>query len=140
MNWYHALLFVHVLAAFLAVAGVVMYLGFLTATGSGASAPGQAPLLRLAPLATGLWNVGGLGTIIFGVWLAINRPQYELWDAWVIAAIVLWVIASAAGGRVGVGYRALRRGTGAPASAAIHAAMAVAVALLLIDMIYKPGA
>jgi len=62
MNWYHALLFVHVLAAFLAVAGVVMYLGFLTATGSGASAPGQAPLLRLAPLATGLWNVGGLGT------------------------------------------------------------------------------
>ena len=132
MNWYHALLFVHVLAAFLAVAGVVMYLGFLTTTGSGGSVPGQAPLLRLAPLATGLWNVGGLGTIIFGIWLAINRPQYELWDA--------WVIASAAGGRVGVGYRALRRGTGAPASAAIHAAMAVAVALLLIDMIYKPGA
>lgn len=132
MNWYHALLFVHVLAAFLAVAGVVMYLGFLTTTGSGGPVPGQAPLLRLAPLATGLWNVGGLGTIIFGIWLAINRPQYELWDA--------WVIASAAGGRVGVGYRALRRGTGAPASAAIHAAMAVAVALLLIDMIYKPGA
>ena len=57
-----------------------------------------------------------------------------------IQRVVLWVIASAAGGRVGVGYRALRRGTGAPASAAIHAAMAVAVALLLIDMIYKPGA
>jgi hypothetical protein len=93
MNWYHALLFVHVLAAFLAVAGVVMYLGFLTTTGSGGSVPGQAPLLRLAPLATGLWNVGGLGTIIFGIWLAINRPQYELWDAWVIAAVVLWVIA-----------------------------------------------
>jgi hypothetical protein len=140
MNWYHALLFIHVLAAFLAVAGVVMFVGFLTASGPRVSSPGQLSLLRLAPLAGALWNAGGLGTLIFGIWLAINRPQYELWDPWVIAAVVLWVIAAAAGGRIGVGYQALRRGTGAPASAAIHAALVVSVTLLLIDMIYKPGA
>ena len=35
-------------------------------------------------------SVGSLGTIIFGVWLAISLDAYQVWDGWVIAAIVLW--------------------------------------------------
>ena len=54
--------------------------------------------------------VGALGTIVFGVWLAISRDAYQVWDGWVIAAIVLWAIGGGVGARAGEEYeRALHR-------------------------------
>ena len=44
----------------------------------------------LGPPALALWNVGGLGVLVFGVWLALEVDGYELWDGWIIAAMVLW--------------------------------------------------
>ena len=38
--------------------------------------------------------------LLLGIWLALEVDSYELWDGWIIAAIVLWLIASAAGGRL----------------------------------------
>ena len=94
----------------------------------------------LAPTASALWNAGGLGTIVFGVWLALEVDGYQLWDGWVIAAIVLWFVASGAGGRLGAGVR-----EGKPVGAIVGArgmvtVMTLATLLLLLDMIFKPGA
>ena len=45
--------------------------------------------------------MGSLGTIVLGVWLAIALDDVKVWDGWVIAAIVFWVVASEAGRGVG---------------------------------------
>ena len=49
-------------------------------------------------------SIGGIGTIVFGLWLAISLDAYQPWDGWVIAAIVLWAIAGGLGGRTGKEY------------------------------------
>ena len=103
-------------------------------------------------------SIGLLGTIVFGVWLAISLDAYELWDGWVIAALVLWVIVGAVGKRTGDGYRATAEmaaqlvSSGSPRSPELAAAMGasrafwfhcltlVLILLIVIDMIWKPGA
>jgi hypothetical protein len=130
VSLYEWLLFLHLLAAFLLVAGVVAY-GVLV-LGSG----GDAARRALGPPALALWNAGGLGVLVLGIALALEVDSYELWDGWILAAIVLWIIASAAGGRLARGVRER-----APVRAQLLlAVMALATAALLIDMIFKPGA
>ncbi len=134
MTVYETLLVLHVFAAFLLVAGVVCY-GVIV-LGSG----GDAARRALAVPALALWNAGGIGVLVLGIWLAIDAEPYEVWDAWIIVAVVLWFIASAAGGPLS---RGLREGPDAlPASRArlLFAVAAVATAALLIDMVFKPGA
>jgi len=114
---------------------------------------------RLAPPATAMVIAGMAGTIVFGVWLAISKDPYNLWDGWVIAALVLWVIGSATGQRSGVEYvkaqtraRELLDAGNDEASPELQAlvrsrralglpvASTLAVLLVLVDMIWKPGA
>jgi hypothetical protein len=130
VSLYEWLLFLHVLAAFLLVAGVAAY-GVLV-LGAGGAAARRA----LAPPALALWNAGGIGVLLFGVWLALEVDGYELWDGWIIGAIVLWLIASAAGGRLSREVREAVPG----AARMLFAVMALSSLLLLIDMIFKPGA
>ena len=121
-----ALLFLHVLAAFLLMATVVMLSG--VALGTPASA-------RTISLANVLWDVGGLATLVFGVWLALDIEGYGLLDFWIIAAIVLWLAATELGRRA--------RGAIDDASgrfAQWHWLRTAVVVLLLADMIFKPGA
>jgi hypothetical protein len=132
MSLYEWLLFLHVLAAFLLVAGLVAYnVLFL---GGGGAAVSRA----LGPPALALWNVGGLGVLVFGVWLALEADGYELWDGWIIAALVLWLVASAAGGRLGAG---VREGESLQVDRArvLLVVMSLATVALLLDMIFKPG-
>jgi hypothetical protein len=103
--------------------------------------------------------VGALGTIVFGVWLAISVDAYQVWDGWVIAAIVLWAIAGGVGARAGKEYeRALHRARDLEASGQtgpdgellalnrtsrgllLHTIAGIASVLILVDMIWKPGA
>ena len=146
MSRYEVLLFLHLLAAFALVAGLVLYLTVLLGARRAASPADAVPLLRMTGLATMLWNVGGLGVLVFGVWLALD--VYEIWDAWVVIAIVLWVIASAAGGPLSKEYRTASGAGGDAALAVVRAsrtsfllgvASAATLALLLV-MIFKPGA
>ena len=114
---------------------------------------------RLAPPATAMVIAGMAGTIVFGIWLSISKDRYNPWDGWVIAAIVLWVIGSATGQRSGVEYvkaqtRAQElldagRDEASPElvelvrnrrALALHVVSTVAVLLILVDMIWKPGA
>ena len=65
-----------------------------------------------------LWAIGGLGTLVFGVWLALYVKGYEIWDGWIITAIVLWAIGTELGRRAQAGYvAAVGPGEGAAASA-----------------------
>jgi hypothetical protein len=83
-----------------------------------------------------LWNVGGLGVLVLGIWLALEVDSYELLDGWIIAAIVLWLVASGAGGQLS---RAIREGSFDRGGAQL-AVMSLATLALLIDMVFKPGA
>ena len=131
MSLYEWLLFLHMLAAFLLVAGLTAY-GVLVLGG-------DAARRALAPPALALWNAGGIGVLVFGIWLALNVDGYELWDGWIVAAIVLWLVASGVGDRLG---RELRDGSAPPDSGRARlllAVMSVATLALLADMIFKPG-
>ena len=135
---YDTLLFLHVLAAFALVATVVIFSAF---------ALGAATDSRVLAVGNVLWAVGGLGTLVFGIWLALYVEGYEIWDGWIIAAIVLWAIATELGRRAQLGYTATTGSAEAAAvtaearqAALMHWLRSLAVLALLMVMIYKPGA
>ena len=59
------------------------------------------PIAKVGTVATG---IGAGGTIVFGIWLAFSVGDYDIWDGWIIAAIVLWMATGAVGGRTGKAY------------------------------------
>jgi len=124
---YDTLLFLHLIAAFLLAVTVVMY----SAVALGAATTGRALFV-----ADRCWDVGGLGTIILGVWLVLNLDQYDITDGWIIGAIVLWFLAT------GLGQTVQRR-TAAGETAAVatlHLLRTLTVLGLLVLMVWKPGA
>jgi hypothetical protein len=133
----NTLLFLHVLAAFMLVATVVIF----TAIGLG-----LATTPRVLSLANLLWAVGGLGTLVLGIWLAIDLSAYQPWDGWVIGAIVLWALATETGRRAQVGFEtADPQPEGGPIAVPqnamlMHWLRTALVLALLVVMIYRPGA
>ena len=138
---YSTLLFLHVLGAFAMVAGVGLFVAILLAV---RRHPGSDVAPRLVPAATIIWGVGSIAAIVFGIWLAVHISDYSITDGWILTAIVLWAIAGAIGGRISTGYRSLRDAAGASIdqgqAVVMHALLVLTVLLILIDMIYKPGA
>jgi thiosulfate reductase cytochrome b subunit len=124
---YDWLLFLHLVAAFLLAITVVMY----SAVALGAGAPG-----RTLFVADRCWDVGGLGTLIFGIWLALYLDQYHFFDGWILGALALWFVAT------GLGQTIQRRtAAGEPAAVAtMHWIRTLVVLGLLVVMIWKPGA
>src|SRR4051794_32743852 len=107
----------------------------------------RAPLLGLSWLGSRLWEVGGLGTLVFGLWLAIDSPppiHYDFFDGWILAALVLWFINGGSRSQVTAAWKAAREGDArAPRTARLTRqtlVMPVAGTLLIVDMIFKPGA
>ena len=155
-DWILAL---HVLSAFAFVAGTVLFSVLIVAVRRTDSPEGtirMGPVVAVGNAATG---IGMGGTIIFGIWLAISLDEYELWDGWVIAALVLWVIAAGTGQRTGAAYmqgmtkakELQSSGQTGPSAELLalnrtqtglvmHALTSLVVLLILIDMIWKPGA
>ena len=75
------------------------------------------------------------------------RKGYEIWDGWIIAAIILWAIATELGRRAQVGFTAVPAGGEATSATSLtgqttlmHWLRSLAVLALLVVMIYKPGA
>jgi hypothetical protein len=127
---YHTLLFFHLIAAFLLAITVVMY---------SALALGATSSPRMLFVADRCWDVGGLGTLVFGIWLALNLDQYDFFDFWILLALVLWVVAT------GLGQGVQRRmGTedvrAARAVNSMHWLRTIVVIALLVTMVWKPGA
>jgi hypothetical protein len=134
VSTYEWLLFLHLLAAFLLVSGLVGYAVLVLSSG------GDVVARALGSPALALWNAGGLGTLVFGVWLALDVDGYELWDGWIIAALVLWLVGSGAAGRLGAAVREGQSVESIDGARRMVWVMALATLLLLLDMIFKPGA
>jgi len=156
VDWALAL---HVLAAFSYVAGIVLFWVLVVAVRRVDTAEEtlrMAPIVMVGNVAVG---IGGVGTIAIGIYLAFAVDSYAIWDGWIIAAIVLWAIAGALGQRTGAAYMqgmnkakeldaagkegpdegllALNR---TQAGLILQSLSSLAVLLLLLDMIFKPGA
>lgn len=129
---YDWLLFLHLISAFLLGVTVVIY----SAVAIGVATPG-----RTLFVADRCWDVGGLGTLIFGIWLALNLDQYDFFDGWILGALALWFVAT------GLGQSIQRRmnapeGTGddTRALASMHWIRTIVIIGLLVLMVWKPGA
>ena len=159
MSRYDWLLFLHVASAFALIAAVVLASVLLVVVRSRDVPNEVVRLFRLTRLGDILGGVGSVGALVFGIWLAIDVKGYEIWDGWIIAALVLWFVMGALAGRTGKVIngvrdraRALAAESGEAPNAELRAlvresrglwlqgATALAVLLLLVDMIFKPGA
>jgi hypothetical protein len=124
---YEWLLFLHLIGAFAAVSSAVVFSVLLLGADRVAGA-------QLTFLARRLWDVGGLLTLVFGIWLALD--DYSIGDGWILTALVLWAIAAGTGVRLGTEME----GGGGERVRPLYAVMTIAVVALLVVMIYKPGA
>jgi hypothetical protein len=150
---------VHVLSAFAFVSAIVLFWVLIVAVRR-IDTPEETlrmePIVKVGNIAVG---IGAVGTIVIGLYLAFAVGNYAIWDGWIIAALVLWAIAGGLGQRTGAAYMqgmnkakeldaagqkgpdqgllALNR---TRAGLMLHALTSLAVLLLLLDMIFKPGA
>lgn len=147
----------HVTAAFFFVGGSVAA-GILNVMSIRAERPSEtAYLLRLIRVTLPVIGVGSIGALVFGVWLWHERG-YSIGAAWIWISLVLWLVANALGGiggrhqgrarelaerLAGAGdattdeLRALLRD---PRGTAMSWLAGVATLLILVLMIWKPGA
>jgi hypothetical protein len=147
---------VHVLSAFAYVGGLVLFWVLIVAVRR-VDTPEET--LRMEPIVK-VGNVAvGLGAVVVGIYLAFAVDSYAIWDGWIIAALVLWAVAGGLGQRTGVAYMqgmnkakeldaagktgpdqellALNR---TQTGLILQTLASLAVLLILVDMIFKPGA
>jgi uncharacterized membrane protein len=136
---YDWLLFLHVLSAVILVSAMTALWGLVFATRPDAPVLDGDAATRVGNLAGPMVGVGLMGTIVFGIWLALDVDSYEIWDGWIIASLVLWAFGGWAGDQSG---RAFRRDPVGERRAAIRfqALNTVAILVILVLMIWKPGA
>lgn len=148
----------HVLSAFAYVAGIVLFWVLVVAvrrTDLPEATVRMEPIVKVGNAAVG---IGAGGTITLGIWLAFSVGGYNIWDGWIIAALVLWIVSAETGRRTGAEYTAgmktaeeLRTaGQLGPSSEllainrtraglVLHTLTTLLVLLILVDMIWKPG-
>jgi uncharacterized membrane protein len=149
----------HVLSAFAYIAGIVLFWVLIVAVrkiDTPDATIRMEPVVKVGNAAVG---VGAVGAIVLGIYLAFALDGYAIWDGWIIAALVLWALAGATGQRTGVAYMegmtkakeleaagqsgsspellALNR---TPNGVLLHLLTSVVALLLVLDMIFKPGA
>jgi uncharacterized membrane protein len=153
------LLALHVLSAFAYVAGIVLFWILIVAVRKVDTPGGTIRMEPMVKVGNGAVGIGAGGTIVLGIWLAFAVGSYAIWDGWIVAAIVLWVLSTAVGQRTGVEYTrgvtkakeleaAGQTGPNADLLAlnrtsngvVLHFLASLVVLLILLDMIFKPGA
>jgi Predicted integral membrane protein (DUF2269) len=153
------LLALHVLSGFAFVAGIIFFWILIVAARRIDTPEATLHLGPLTRVADAAIAVGAGGTIFLGVWLALSVGNYDLWDWWILAAIALWILATALGQRADVAYvPAVRKAQELQAAGqtgpntelhalnrtanglVLQAAISVIVLLIILDMIWKPGA
>ncbi|MET0938951.1 MAG: hypothetical protein ABWY51_06990 [Gaiellaceae bacterium] len=153
------ILALHVLSAFALVAAIVLFWVMIVAVRRTDTPEATIRMAAVVKVGNAAGGIGGMGTIVFGIWLAFSVGGYDIWDGWIIAAIVLWFVATGIGGRTGKEYMAGMKkaqelqaaGQTGPSTELLainrtqrglvfHAAASLTTLLILIDMIWKPGA
>jgi hypothetical protein len=155
-DWMLAL---HVLSAFALVAGIITFWVLIVAVRRTDTPEGTLRMGPVSRLANAVIGVGMGGTIILGIWLAFSVGGYDIWDWWILGALVLWVIAAALGQRAGNAYiegvkkaqelqAAGQTGPNAELLAlnrtsdgvVLQLLVSAVILLIILDMIWKPGA
>jgi uncharacterized membrane protein len=153
------ILALHVLSAFAYVAGIILFWMLIVAVWNADTPDATVRLEPVVKVGNASVGIGAGGTIVLGIWLAFSLGGYEIWDGWIIAAIVLWVLSLAIGQRTGAAYtQGMKKaqelqsaGQSGPSAELLalnrtsrglllHFLASVVVLLILIDMIWKPGA
>ena len=154
VDFYDWMLALHLLSAFAVASALVLYSVLVFAGRRMTTLADTRMLFRVAPVATPLIAAGSVLVLILGVVLAIDSDDYKVWDGWIIAAIVLWALIAAIGQRTGKYYTEVQKlaespdaveadvlaRLRAPTGARLHWATVGIFLLLLLDMIFKPGA
>ena len=155
-DWMLAL---HVLGAFAYVAGMVLFWVLVVAVRQVDTPEGTIRMEPAVKVGNAAVGIGAGGTIVLGIWLAFSVGGYDIWDGWIIAALVLWLIAAELGRRTGAAYtqgmnkakELQTSGQTGPSTELLtlnrtsngvvfHFLASVVVLLILLDMIWKPGA
>lgn len=147
----HAALFLHLLGAFLFVSGAVVAGAAFEAARRRADVREIAALLAVTRVGVAFVGAGGVLVLACGLWL-VRPTDASFGDAWVQAALALFVAASllgAAGGRRPRQARVLAREGGTadevrrllddPWSRAANYASAAIVVAILALMVWQPG-
>src|SRR5262245_35872219 len=144
----------HLIAAFAVAASLVLF-SVLVWTGRRMTTVEETrTLFRVAPVGSILIS-GGLAIVVgLGVYLAIASNRYEIWNLWVVVAIVLAVAFGGIGQRSGAYYTDVQKlaeqpgadgaevlaRLQAPTGARLHLATIALFVLIVLDMVFKPGA
>jgi hypothetical protein len=155
-DWILAL---HVLSAFAYVAGVVLFWVLVVAVRGTDTPDGTIRMASVVKVGNVAVGIGAGGTIVLGIWLAFSVGGYDIWDGWIIAALVLWFISAEIGRRTGAAYmqgmnkaqELQTAGQTGPSTellalnrtgegVVLHVLASAVVLLILVDMIWKPGA
>jgi hypothetical protein len=153
VSFFDWMLAFHLLSAFAVAAALVLF-SVLVFSGRRMTTLEQTrTLFRVAPIG-GVLITAGIGLVfVFGVILALDSDTFDIWDGWIIAGIVLWAVFAGVGQLSGKYYTdvqklaeqegneaevlaRLRASTGA----LLHLATIALFLLILLDMIFKPGA
>jgi hypothetical protein len=151
---YDWMLALHLLAVFAVSSALVLY-SVLVVSGRRMTTLEQArTLFRVAPVGGPLIGAGMGLALVFGIVLALKSSDFEIWNGWIVAGIVLWALLGEVGRRTGAYYTDVQKlaETGAGAEqevlarlraakgALLQVATVALFVLLLLDMLFKPGA
>ena len=159
ITYYGWVLFLHLLSAFALVGGLTLF-GVAQVAARRTDLPAVAQALgRIVVVGTTGLRAGLIGTVVFGVWLAVIVNGLSSLDGWILATLALWLVTGALGDRSVVLFRRatrlagdlVSRGEDGPSDELATAyrrgsllflrigALVSAVAVLAL-MVWKPGA
>jgi hypothetical protein len=148
------LLALHLIAGFAVASSLVLFSVMVYSGRRMTTLEQTRTLFRIAPVGTVLIGGGLVLVFVLGVILALDSDTFQLWDAWVIAGILLTVAFGGVGQRTGAYYTNVQKiaeapdGNAsdvlallrAPTGAVLHLASVAIFVLVVLDMIFKPGA
>jgi len=157
LTTYGWLLFLHITGAFFFLGGGVAAAVFNVSAQTRERPSEVAALMRMTQVVVPIVGLGSIMTLVFGLWL-VHDVGYGYGDGWIVAAIILWAVAAGLGGAGGKREREtrvlaerlaaegdspsseLRARMRDPAAIAMSYGAGIALLVVLVLMIWKPGA
>ncbi|HEU0193339.1 MAG TPA: DUF2269 family protein [Gaiellales bacterium] len=157
MTTYGWLLFLHITGAFFFLGGSVAAAVFNVSAHTRQRPSEVAALMRMTRVLVPIIGLGSIMTLVFGLWL-VHDVGYGYGDGWIAAALILWAVAAGLGGAGGKREREtrvlaerlaaegdspsteLRARMRDPATLAMSYGAGIALLVVLVLMIWKPGA